>query len=128
MPEQPYDSGDPRAVRERTRDTKRAGDRRQETLRLILSHENGRDWLYSLLELCGVYQTPFSSDIAIMSHNIGRQDVGRKLLADIVAADSRMYMKMLQEKEEDDGRRSSTSTNGSGDLDAAGDLSSNPDT
>lgn len=113
--ENEYDSGDAKSVRDRAKGAKRVDTQRRETLIAILSHENGRDWLYSVLERCGIYQTPFSTDALLMAHRVGEQNIGRELLAAIVAADSKAYMRMLEEQQEkEDGRSSSHNTSGNG--------------
>jgi hypothetical protein len=80
--------------------------RRQELaeLRWVLSDRRGRRFLWKHLSTCGIYTTPYHPSGSTVYHNVGRGDVGRELLAQILEADQAAYLLMQQEAMDDERR------------------------
>lgn len=68
----------------------------QNDLRWVMSMPQGRRFLWRILEGCGIYKSSFtgSSETFFLE---GQRNVGLKLLAEIMEADSESYMLMQRE-------------------------------
>ena len=93
MTETVYDSSDPRQVRRATKVAKLAALE----LSSVMALPQGRRWVWSLLSICGTYQTPFSSDPYVTAFLSGKQDIGHRLIADIMAECPELYELMQKE-------------------------------
>jgi len=74
-------------------------DRRKQELddiREITSSVAGRRFMWRLLEHCKVFESIWEPSAKI-HHNAGRQDVGHFLMAEVVAADEAVLLKMMSE-------------------------------
>ena len=71
-------------------------EQRRDDLKAVLNDEQGRRYLWALLSDCGVFVTTYrgSSEGIFLE---GRRAVGCALLAEIVEADSRLYLLMQAE-------------------------------
>lgn len=119
MSEAVYDSSDPRHVRKAAKAAKLTSLE----VTSIMALPQGRRWVWSILSFCGTYQTPFSSDPYTTAFLSGRQDVGHRLISDVMAECPELYE--LMQKENTNGRTytssSRTSSTGSNtDLDGDG--------
>lgn len=103
MSEAVYDSSDPRHVRKATKAAKLVSLE----LSSIMALPQGRRWVWSILSHCGTYQTPFSSDPYATAFLCGKQDVGHRLISDIMAECPELYE--LMQKENTNGRPSTSS-------------------
>lgn len=56
--------------------------KRLETVGLILSVANGREWLWDFMGGCGCFLSTYNSQPTAMAFNEGRRSVGMALLAD----------------------------------------------
>lgn len=64
----------------------------------LMSNMQGREWLYSKLDMCRVFSTPFvPSDAHGTSFFAGIQAVGHNLLDDIIRNSSENFSLMIQE-------------------------------
>ena len=63
-----------------------------------MADPEGREWLWDVLTMCRLYVNAFSSDPTVMAFNCGMQNVGQRLLADIIEAAPELYLAMQQEK------------------------------
>ncbi len=66
-------------------------------MRFLLSTPQGRRYLWRHLDWCGLYRSPEDSRGDVTQRNIGAQNVARKVLADIVKADPKLWLKMQEE-------------------------------
>lgn len=89
-------AGDAEQVRRAGKEERFTRDEELNDLREVLSSERGRRFLWARLAKLGVNRSVFitSSEIYYRS---GRQDAGHELLADILAADSALYLQMQGE-------------------------------
>lgn len=71
----------------------------------IMSTMEGRQWLYSKLDLCAVFTSPFvPNDPHGTSYLSGAQTIGQNILNDIMVSAPNKFMEMVSEA---DARRSS---------------------
>ena len=100
-----FDAGDAEAVGRRARRLAREEQRRAAGLRYVLADRRGRDWLWSLLESCRIYESSFTGDSGTF-FNEGMRNVGLRVLTEIAAADPQALVTMMTENradERDDG-------------------------
>lgn len=74
----------------------------QDVLRLLMKKPEGRDWMYRLLEFCdimGLPEDPFDNPHKVY-FQLGKQNIGKKLLVQLEAASLDLYMTMKREHEE----------------------------
>lgn len=70
-----------------------------------MSHKNGRDFVWHILENCGVYRSPFSPNSNKMARNVGTLEVGQYIMQLLLMECPREYELMFAEhrfKEESD--------------------------
>jgi hypothetical protein len=63
----------------------------------VMSTTQGRRFVWRLLSEAGVYRTSFSCDVALMSFNEGKRNVGLELLNELVSNCHSSYLKMVEE-------------------------------
>jgi len=63
----------------------------------VMSTAQGRRFIWRLLSESGVYRTSFSCDIALMSFNEGKRNIGLELLSELVSNCHSSYLKMVEE-------------------------------
>lgn len=68
-----------------------------EALGAVLGTAAGKRVLFWLLAQCGVYQDAFAGDAAATAYALGRQSVGRILIARMDRLDPRTYPRLLLE-------------------------------
>lgn len=103
LPENPHDTtynaDDPKQVNRARKKKARAEYESDEVLTLIMSQPNGRRWVNELIN----FSHPLGDPIALETHrtyyNIGAQQLGKKLLADLYRLCPDMYSRMLKEAE-----------------------------
>jgi len=93
-PDDTYNAGDVRQLRQAAKTAKAREADRRETLRLIMSHPNGRAWIYWLLGECHILETCFNSNSLRMAMLEGERNVGLKVMSEInqVALDEHVVM------------------------------------
>jgi len=69
---------------------------KKEDLQAILGSVEGRRFLWSVLEKCGVFQSIWTPSAQI-HYLAGQQDIGHWLMAQIVDADQDAFLKMQKE-------------------------------
>jgi hypothetical protein len=73
-------------------------------LRHVLSDPIGRRVFWRLITYCGVFETPYHPNNSAQSHSIGRGDVGRFVIGEIVDTDQELYFQMQREAHANDKR------------------------
>lgn len=58
---------------------------------------HGRRLLWRILSRCGTFESAHHASGSQVYYNIGRQDLGHWLMAEILAADQELYFKMQRE-------------------------------
>ncbi len=101
LAEKGYDASDPEQVNQAR---KKAGRKKKEELDFvsaIMSVPQGRAWMYGLLAACKVFGSPIvQGDPYFTYHNIGEQNIGKKLLQEINDAAPDEYIMMMREAKE----------------------------
>jgi hypothetical protein len=92
-----YQAGNPRHVAEATRKAKRDQDDRDAAMVQTMQTKMGRQWMWHLLSMCGVFRTSFSSDLAVMARGEGMRIVGLALMSDLLRVASGEYVTMTNE-------------------------------
>lgn len=97
IPEPQFNAADQKQVKERERKGKI--DRKQEItdLRAVLAMPEGRRFLWRFMGACGVEESSFNANAALMAKACGMRDAGQMLKAKIIEADERAYLTMMQE-------------------------------
>lgn len=96
--ERPFDAGDAKQVNERNKKLGRKRKEKEYYIRTIMGTPQGRAWMLELLESCKIFGNPVvPGDPYFTYHNIGEQNVGKKLLQDINVAAPQEYVTMMQE-------------------------------
>lgn len=93
-----YDANDTKTVNNARKKEARFRQRRKNFVRQMMQDEDGRLWLYDLLEFCNIYVNPLApGQTDVTFHNIGQANVGRKLLVDINEAAPELYMQLMSD-------------------------------
>jgi hypothetical protein len=98
----------PKQVKRAGRIEKDRAGRFRELLTAVLGLPAGRALLWELLGRAKVNASVFHRDQAVMAYSSGRQDFGHELLAEIIAADSTLYLQMEREARDRDKRDDAT--------------------
>ncbi len=97
----PYNAGDPKEVNNARKRAARKTTERLRVVEALMKHEDGRAWVYELLESCHLYTNPFTlGHPDATNFKLGEMNIGQRLLADIVAAAPKEYLKMCEEAKE----------------------------
>jgi hypothetical protein len=99
---QPFDASDPKAVKERNRKVKRAKNQQAEDLAIVLATEQGRRFVWGVLERCGMFRLSFQPgmDALTGAFNDGGRNVGLPLLAALMNHHPDTYAQMARENQE----------------------------
>jgi hypothetical protein len=93
-----YDAGDQAAVDNQAKEAKRREADDTETVRIWMSHPNGRDLLYRTLEECHIFDECRGRDALETYFNLGERNIGNRLLQRM-QRHPELYMKMMAEQE-----------------------------
>ena len=86
-----------RAARKTIRQRKR---QEKTDLLFVLDSPEGRRLIWRYLSFCGVNETPFAENANLMAFKCGMQNVGQRILADLVKNSPDAYLLMMQEHKE----------------------------
>ncbi len=98
MADDRFDAGDEEDVAEREKKVQLEREREVEEFRVILSTRGGRNVVWRLLSMTGLFNSPIGETNDIM-RQVGAQDLGRKFLAEVFTSDPGAYILMSQEAE-----------------------------
>lgn len=87
------DAGQVRAARKKESQALR---RERDQMRAVLATDAGRAVLWRLLDHCSAFETALGATDAITNFNIGRQDVGHFLYAQITEANPEAFIAMMR--------------------------------
>ncbi len=91
-------TNDPAQVGRAKAREKRVLEAQAEDLKQLLELPAFRRYMWRLIgERCGILSSPGSNNGSIQSANVGRQDVGRELWAEIEAVDPLLIPRMMTE-------------------------------
>jgi hypothetical protein len=98
MPERAFNAADEQQVRDRKRTAKDAIEVQREDLKALLDQPAFRRFIWRHLHVtCGIMQSPGSTNGTLQSMQIGKQDVGRALWAEIEGVDPLVIPLMMGE-------------------------------
>lgn len=95
-----FDAGDAEAVAARGERLAREQERRAAGLRYVLDDRRGRDWLWSLLEGCRIWQSSYTGDQTTVFYE-GMRNVGLRLLTELAATAPEALVTMITENRSD---------------------------
>lgn len=97
-------AADPQKIKDQERRSKDARERKLVNLQWVMSDKRGREFIAELLDFCGPLRTPWDPNGSKANFNMGQQNVGLKLFADLEAAcpDLSLVMRQESKKQEDD--------------------------
>lgn len=103
--EEPYNADDREQVNKRANEERKRSARiRKEELdfvKAIMILPQGRKWMYNMLDTCKTFSNPIvPNDTHFTYHNIGEQNIGKKLLQDINDSSPDEYVLMMKEARE----------------------------
>lgn len=98
--EEPYNAGDPAAVRKQQDKQRESERRRIKGLQLIVEDPDARAWLWDLLEFCGIARVSFTGNSETFFLEGGR-NVGLRIQADLTAHFPESYISMMRENKND---------------------------
>lgn len=90
-------AADPRQVRHAERLEKRRERRWEDSLRAVMASPQGRAFVWALIRRAGVYESPFDTHGGIQSLKIGRADVGREVMGEVLKLTPDEYLVMEAE-------------------------------
>jgi hypothetical protein len=93
-----YDASDQAAVDNAAKEAVRRERQDDETIRIWLSHENGRDLIFRMLEECHIFGDCRGVDTHSTYWNLGERNIGNRLLARVQRPPA-LYMKMMQDQQ-----------------------------
>jgi hypothetical protein len=73
-----------------------------ESMRYIMSFEQGQDLLWYILSQCGIYSDNFTGDTSKTNYLLGQRSIGLMLLQIMNDTDPRMYAKLQLRKATDE--------------------------
>lgn len=72
-----------------------------DAVRALVQHPQGRQYIYWLLEICGIARNPFTANALTTSFACGQLNVGQQIQAHLIEVAPASFLKMLEEKEEE---------------------------
>lgn len=101
LAETPYDASDPEQVNKQRVKAGRRKTKRLEVIKALMSHKDGREWIYELLERGHIYHTSFvQGDSHASAFKEGERNITNQLLIDVTSAAPEEYLMMLKEAKE----------------------------
>lgn len=103
MSAEPDNVADPKKVKAKADKSKRQQDNRDEDFRWLLAQPQFRRWVWHVIhhtDYCALMQTPWNPNGSTQTLNIGMQEIGRKLHANIERIDARLIPQMMLEYHE----------------------------
>ncbi len=91
------DTGDVKQVGKKKQKRKHRRDQELEDLRRILDMAGGRNFIWRLLEQCGVYKTSHTGEALETAFNEGKRQMGLWALEEIFDASPHTYALMQKE-------------------------------
>ncbi len=70
-------------------------------VKAAMQHQQGREYFYWLMEMCGIGRNPFTANALTTSFSCGELNVGQQIQAHIIEVAPEGYLQMLREKEEE---------------------------
>lgn len=95
---QAYNAADEKDVNNARKKAARLRKEELEFVSAIMSSPQGRKWMLNMLTTCKTFTNPIiPGDTHFTYHNIGEQNIGKKLLQDVNDAAPDQYILMMKE-------------------------------
>ncbi len=101
--ELPFDAGDQKQVKVRKTKAQLERELQVEEMRVILSTKGGRNVIWRVFCMSKLFCSPPGEDHACL-RAVGRQDLGRELLAEVFTSDAKAFILMQSEADERDNK------------------------
>jgi hypothetical protein len=92
-----FDASDPKQVQDRKTALGRQRVTDEQVVKLLLSTEPGRSWVWRQLEFCHVFAQSFDGEALGTAFNEGQRSVGLRLIGEVTRADPEAYVLMMRE-------------------------------
>ena len=92
-----YDAGNPDHVRRSKDRSQRIQARADAGFKDLMATPQGRGWVWSLLEECGMFRTSFDPSNSRTFFNEGMRNIGLRVMADVHRLTPDQYMVMVKE-------------------------------
>lgn len=89
-------AADPAQVRDARKRERRSAKRELDDMRAVLATDAGKRVLWRILDHCSPFATALGATDAITNFNVGRQDVGHFLYAQITEASPDAFIAMMR--------------------------------
>jgi hypothetical protein len=99
MADEPYNASEPDQVNARQKKADRQAKRLKGFVKAVMGMAEGRQWVWSTLDRCGVYRNPFSDSPYVTAFNAGQMNIGQAILAEVMAECPDLYLTMVKEQE-----------------------------
>jgi len=96
-PQGQYDASDPVAVDNAGKEAKRRETEDRETVRVLMSHPKGRDFVYRFLGVCHIWDDCRGADTHDTYFNLGERNIGTWWLKHL-EAHPELYKRMIEEQ------------------------------
>ncbi len=93
-----YNADDEKQVKTAQKKAKLNEAIKLDVIRGVMNTASGRQWIYGFLESCHIYGNAFcpgQSDVT--AFNLGEENVGKRLLADVQNSAPDLYLQMINE-------------------------------
>ncbi len=101
LQEEVYNAGDEKDVTNARKKSARMRKEELEFVSAIMSSPQGRKWMLNILTICKTFTNPVvPGDTHFTYHNIGEQNIGKKLLQDVNDSAPDQYILMMKESRE----------------------------
>lgn len=96
--EEPVDLANPEHIKKRNLNVRAQNTELDNTIKLIMSQKNGRDFVRWLLTICRNNEDAFAQNALVMAHRTGEQNIGLMVLGRITTRETiDYYVQMLKE-------------------------------
>ncbi len=92
-----YNHAEPEQVAARKAASGRKRKNRLDALRALMSHQQGRDLIWSYLEMCGINTVPFDTNTHMEAFKLGQFNIGMRIRADVERVSPEDYLRMNKE-------------------------------
>lgn len=93
----PYDSNDPEQIEAARKKSIQIEAENTEVMRRIMNERTGRQWMFGFLQKCHIHGSSFHENPHFHAFLSGEENVGKRMLAEIMRCTPEQYSKMCKE-------------------------------
>ncbi len=94
----PFDASNEAQVKERELQAYRREKDNREVIATLLSSPQGRNWMWSVMSGCHVFETIAPGDPAVTNYLLGERNIGLRLLQEVTVSSPDALIQMMREK------------------------------